>query len=179
MEVRMDEGSQNENDNFDLSAYGGTKPEFHIKENDDNHVIEDMNSKLLGLQIGGEKELFENAKNQGINNILSNNQPMQMQNMQQGGHNNQGGNNNQGLNMSFNNNSNNNNNNNMQQSMNNGMNGGMNGGMNNGMNGGMNNGMNNTNKVNFDSNIKIIELDTKVSDGFFYSGSKNLDPFRN
>jgi hypothetical protein len=32
-------------------------------------------------------------------------------------------------------------------------------------------------RVSFDSNIKVVELDTKVSDGFFYSGSKNLDPF--
>ena len=47
------------------------------------------------------------------------------------------------------------------------------------MNGGMNTGgMNNSKNVNFDSNIKIVELDTKVRDGFFYSGSKNLDPFR-
>ena len=35
----------------------------------------------------------------------------------------------------------------------------------------------NTKTVSFDSNIKVVELDTKVSDGFFYSGSKNLDPF--
>jgi len=65
------------------------------------------------------------------------------------------------------------------------MNGGsMNGGMNNAgnMNGGSMNGGNmnggNMNNVNFDSNIKIVELDAKVRDGFFYSGSKNLDPFR-
>ena len=48
------------------------------------------------------------------------------------------------------------------------------------MNGGMNNNNNNdnNNNLNFNSNIKVVELDTKVSDGFFYSGNKNLDPFR-
>jgi hypothetical protein len=45
--------------------------------------------------------------------------------------------------------------------------------------GGMNGGMQNpNNNINFNSNIKVVELDTKVSDGYFYSGSKNLDPFR-
>ena len=33
--------------------------------------------------------------------------------------------------------------------------------------------------VSFDSNIKIVELDTRVKDGFLYGGSKNLDPFSN
>jgi hypothetical protein len=33
--------------------------------------------------------------------------------------------------------------------------------------------------VSFDSNIKVVELDTRVKDGFLYGGSKNLDPFSN
>ena len=54
------------------------------------------------------------------------------------------------------------------------------GGMNSGINSGINNNMNDgQKKVSFDSNIKVVELDTKISDGFFYSGSKNLDPFSN
>jgi hypothetical protein len=31
--------------------------------------------------------------------------------------------------------------------------------------------------VSFDNNIKVVEIDAKIKDGFFYSGSKNLDPF--
>ena len=176
-------GSMEENNNIDLSKYGGVKPEFDIKERDDDHVIEDINSKLLGLQSGGMKDAFESAKTQGINNILNNNNinnsqyPMQMQQqpMQNGG-----------LNMSFNN----------QQApmqmqqapmqmqqapmqmqqapmqmqqapmqM---------------QQGGMNNMINPLNfNNNNNNNIKVVSLDTKISDGFFYSGSNNLDPFTN
>jgi hypothetical protein len=45
-----------------------------------------------------------------------------------------------------------------------------------GMNTEMNGGGDNK-QVSFNNNIKVIELDTKVSEGFLYSGSKNLDPF--
>ena len=40
-------------------------------------------------------------------------------------------------------------------------------------------GTNMNNPLNFDSNIKVVSLDTNVSDGYLYSGSKNLDPFTN
>jgi len=33
--------------------------------------------------------------------------------------------------------------------------------------------------VSFDNNIKVVEIDAKIKDGFFYSGSKDLDPFSN
>ena len=181
MEIRMDEGMKDDLDNdIDLSQYGGTKPEFYIKEQDDNNVIENMNSKLLGLQSGGEKDTLDFAKQQGINNILSENH------MQNGGGNMRGG---QGLNMSYNNT-----NQNMQQmhkpmanmqqhSMNqmqqnpNTNNSIMTGGGSMNMQN-SNNPNTNPNNINFNSNIKVVELDTKVSDGYFYSGSKNLDPFR-
>ena len=187
MEIKMDENTQS-NDNIDLSHYGGVKPEFYVKEKDDNDVIENMNSKLLGLQTGGENEKFENAKTQGINNILDQNSMANnsMSNM------NGGQQNTQGLNMSFNNQV-------MPQPM---------------MQmqqqqqhqpmmqmqqqqqqqpmqqqqqqqpmmqnqfGGNSSGSSNGNNINFNSNIKVVELDTKVREGFFYSGSKNLDPFR-
>ena len=46
--------------------------------------------------------------------------------------------------------------------------------------GGMNSINNNANNpLNFNNNIKVVSLDTKISDGFFYSGSNNLDPFTN
>ena len=32
-------------------------------------------------------------------------------------------------------------------------------------------------QLGFNSNVKVVELDTKVSEGYFYSGSNNLDPF--
>ena len=34
MEVRMDEGIRDDGNDVDLSAYGGSKPEFFIKEQD-------------------------------------------------------------------------------------------------------------------------------------------------
>ena len=37
----------------------------------------------------------------------------------------------------------------------------------------------NQRKVSFDNNIKVIEIDTKVNNGFIYSGSSKLDPFTN
>jgi hypothetical protein len=40
-------------------------------------------------------------------------------------------------------------------------------------------GNGNKNRVSFDSNIKVVELDTKIRDGFLYSGSKKLNPFNN
>ena len=46
--------------------------------------------------------------------------------------------------------------------------------------GGMNNMINPLNfNNNNNNNIKVVSLDTKISDGFFYSGSNNLDPFTN
>ena len=172
MQVHMDKGNDDDTQHIDLSAYGGSKPEFDIKERDDYQVIEDMNSKLLGLQTGGARDKLENAKSQGINNILQS-QPIQMQNdiMQTGGMKTM---NNQGLNMSYGQ---------QQPMMNQPMMNQQQPMMNqqqpmmnqqqpmmNQQNGGMP-------RVSFDSNIKVVELDTKVSDGFFYSGSKNLDPF--
>ena len=32
--------------------------------------------------------------------------------------------------------------------------------------------------VSFNDQVKVVELDTKISEGFMYSGSKNLDPFQ-
>ena len=175
----MDGGNINdESETMDFSQYGGSKPEFYIKERDDEQVIEDLNSKLLGLQSAGSRETLDKAKSQGINTVLNSNQQQQQHQQQNYNGGNMGGG---GLNMSYNNQP--------QQQMNYG-NGGNDG---NGGNGGSGNqyggnlsgqGNNNSNSgmpktVSFDSNIKVVELDTKVSDGFFYSGNKNLDPFRN
>uniref|UniRef100_A0A6C0EZY1 DNA-directed RNA polymerase n=1 Tax=viral metagenome TaxID=1070528 RepID=A0A6C0EZY1_9ZZZZ len=187
MSVPMDGGNINdESETMDFSQYGGSKPEFYIKERDDEQVIEDLNSKLLGLQSAGARETLDKAKSQGINTVLnSNNQQQHQQQNYNGGNMGGGGNQQQsgGLNMSYNNQPQ------QQMNYNNGGNGG-NGG--NGSNGGnqyggnlSGQGINNNGNsgmpktVSFDSNIKVVELDTKVSDGFFYSGNKNLDPFRN
>ena len=178
--------SNEDYNNIDLTQYGGVKPEFDIKARDDDVSIEDLNSNLLGLQSGGSRETFENAKNQGIKNVMVNNNNNNSNNNMYG----LGGGNmsfqqpmqNGGLNMSFNNQQvpmqqqqvpmqqqmqqmrqq-------MQQQM---QQGGMNamGGL---------GGTNMNNPLNFDSNIKVVSLDTNVSDGYLYSGSKNLDPFTN
>ena len=177
MEVHMDKGPTNDYEHIDLSSYGGSKPEFNIKESDDNQVIEDMNFKLLGLHTGGTNDSLQNAKTHGINTVLSSNK----QNINQNTHNNnnrlQPSLQNGGMNMSYG----------MQQKpmqqqpMQQQLmqhSGGMNMSYGNGQIGNTQNG-NKQNNISFDSNVKVVELDTKVSDGFFYSGSKNLDPFRN
>jgi hypothetical protein len=182
---------------FDLSAYGGVKPEFDIKQKDDDKAIENLNAQLFGLQTGGNNDKLEHAKTMGINQVLdnqvNNSNPMvsnipqtQYNNQQQDG----------GLNFSFNNNAVN-----MQPPMQPQMQPPM---MQPPMQpqmmqqpmlnmNGMYGGGNNQKKVSFDSkaingfgvkgyapsNIKVVELDTKISDGFLYSGSKNLDPFGN
>ena len=33
--------------------------------------------------------------------------------------------------------------------------------------------------VSFNNNIKVVEIDTKVKNGYLYSGSNKLDPFTN
>ena len=159
-----------DNDNTkELSQYGGIKPEFHIKENDDEKVIEDLNANLLGLQNAGTRDKLEVAKTQGINNVLNNNNINSNNTNQPYMQNQQGG----GLNMSFNNQHPivQQQNQQFQQIQKPVMQ--QQGGNNNTMN------MNNNKQVSFDSNIKVIEIDSKVSDGFFYGGSKNLDPFAN
>lgn len=154
---------------IDLSAYGGVKPDFDIKQRDDDKAIENLNAQLFGLQTGGNNDKLEQAKAMGINQLIqpsiqqSNMQPTMQQPMQQ--LNTQSTmqpsmqNSGQGLNFSFNSN----------QPVNpnlNNMQGGMQGG-----------NLDNQKNVSFNSNIKVVELDTKISDGFMYSGSKNLDPF--
>jgi hypothetical protein len=48
----------------------------------------------------------------------------------------------------------------------------------NGMQNGGNSNMIPRKTVSFNDQVKVVELDTKVSEGFMYSGSNNLDPFR-
>lgn len=161
--VSMDGGSNFEMEEFDLSTYNGIKPAFEVKERDDEKSIENLNAQLLGLQTGGNNDMLENAKNSGINQILqnnnnnyNNNQSLQTGMPQISPMQSQSG----GMNFSFGNNQPGN------QTMGNQpiqMQIPM-------QNGGQPN-------VNFNSNIKVVELDTKISDGYFYSGSKNLDPF--
>jgi len=182
MEVRMDIPPNQQNN---ISQYGGDiKQDFNMKEQDDLKDIEDMNYKLLGLepnimkntslsqlntkQIGGTYSLQNNQNNQNNNmnnNMQSSNMNMNMNNnsggnnMQSGGNNMQsGGNNMQSSNMNSNSNM---------------------GNMNKTIQIGGNNLSNSTNpnRVSFDSNIKIIDLDTQLNDGYLYNTSKNLDPF--
>ena len=37
----------------------------------------------------------------------------------------------------------------------------------------------NSNQVNFDTNIKVVEIDSSKNDGYLYGNNKNLDPFKN
>ena len=37
----------------------------------------------------------------------------------------------------------------------------------------------NLNRVNFDTNIKVVEIDSSKNDGYLYGNNKNLDPFKN
>jgi len=39
--------------------------------------------------------------------------------------------------------------------------------------------MNNTQQLNFDTNIKVVEIDSKSNNDFLYGNSKNLNPFQN
>ena len=50
-----------EMEEIDLSQYGGVKPDFSIKERDDEKFIEEMNSKLFNIQKGGEIEKIEKS----------------------------------------------------------------------------------------------------------------------
>ena len=173
MEVHMDKTNNNDTDHIDLSHYGGTKPEFYVKEKDDNQVIEDMNSKLLGLHNGGDRDTLDIAKANGINNILTSTQqkPIYQQNMIQQ-HNNHSG----GMNMSYGGQQPIQQQNMMQHQQPMQQQNMMHQQQQQPMQGGYN--TNSANNISFDSNIKVVELDAKITDGFFYGGSKNLDPFR-
>jgi hypothetical protein len=182
MEVKHDGGGNFDVEEVDLSSYGGVKPEFDIKERDDDKAIESFNAQLLGLQSGGNNDKLEHAKSIGINQVLDNNtmqQGQQMQEMQQMQATQSGGGN-SGLNFNFNNSNqqsrpqmpmqqmpmqqNTMQQQQMQRPMNNMGGGSMVGGQ---------------KTVSFDNNIKVVEIDAKIKDGFFYSGSKDLDPFSN
>jgi hypothetical protein len=159
----------------DLRQYGGVKPAFDFKENEDNRIIENLNSQLLGIQSGGQSEEQEKSQAEKIDAMIRDNSLQKQQpHPQQSG----------GFDMSFNSNT-------PHTTMN------SQAGMSPQMNMSMNNGSPNyqaeiaqhqmqipqqggtyPDKVTFDSNIKVVEIDTKVKDGFLYSGSKNLDPFR-
>lgn len=159
----------------DLSQYGGVKPDFDVMEREDDKAIENLNAQLLGIQTGGQNESLERAKQQGIESVINAiNPPMQqMPQIQLNG----GGipsSNAEGLNFSFNQQQQPmqqsvpyeqrpqlsmqmpmQNQNQMQQSA----------------------GGAPIKQVSFNNDIKVVELDTKISEGFLYSGSKNLDPF--
>ena len=159
---------------MNLSRYGGVKPDFDAMERDDDKAIENLNAQLLGIQTGGQNESLERAKHDGIASVVSN-PPQLSPSMQNGGSNqntHQGG-----LNFSFN-----------QQDLvqrpqlsmpsvsspiqniqsHQLMLGG----------GGVQSAGGEPRKqVSFNNDIKVVELDTKISEGFLYSGSKNLDPF--
>ena len=192
---------------------------------EDDNSIEEINNQLLGIQNAGYKSDLDNAKTQGIENVLSTNTNTNI-------HKN-------GLNMSFNNSQNSQNsqiggvqfqqngqNSQISQNSQNGQNGQMGGNQNsqNGQNGqnsqmgghqnsqnsqngqmvGNQNGQNSqiggnqnsqigrlqsqpqsggiydtSKQLNFDSNIKVVEIDTSKNDGFVYGNSQNLDPFKN
>jgi hypothetical protein len=157
MEVKMNGGGEFEMEEMDLSAYGGAKPAFDIKERDDDKAIENLNAELLGIQTGGDNEKMEKAINHGVQQTLDNAVATQQPGIMFGGTpqtpitpvtpaNN-------GLNFSFNQQ-----NNNMQM--------------------GGNSNMMPRKTVSFNDQVKVVELDTKISEGFMYSGSNNLDPFR-
>jgi hypothetical protein len=159
---------------MDLSRYGGVKPEFDAMERDDDKAIENLNAQLLGIQTGGQNESLERAKHDGIASVVSN-PPQLSPSMQIGGSNqntHQGG-----LNFSFNQQdlvqrpqlsmpsvSSPIQNIQSQQLM-------LGGG------GVQSAGGEPRKQVSFNNDIKVVELDTKISEGFLYSGSKNLDPF--
>jgi hypothetical protein len=183
MDVKQD-GGNFDMEEVDLSTYGGVKPEFDTKEREDDKAIESFNAQLLGLQSGGNNDKLEQVKSMGINHILDNNHQMQGQQMQemqemQQMQATQSGGGNSGLNFNFNNSNQQSRpqmpmqqntmqqmpmqQNTMQQQQ-------MQRPMNNMGGGGQK-------SVSFDNNIKVVEIDAKIKDGFFYSGSKNLDPF--
>jgi hypothetical protein len=158
-----------------LSQYDGVKPDFDLMEREDDKAIENINAQLLGIQTGGKNESLEAAKQQGIQSTLSTlptnpSQSIMMPQVEQvGGYQNQATNQN-GLNFSFNpqqaaesrpqltqmaspm----------QQQQLQQQSAGGE---------------FQSKKQVSFNNDIKVVELDTKISDGFLYSGSKNLDPF--
>jgi len=68
---------------FDLDQYGGVKPDFEIKERDDEKVIENLNSQLFGIQKGGMDEIIENTKTEGIKQTFESNNLIQQQQPQQ------------------------------------------------------------------------------------------------
>ena len=69
---------------IDLDQYGGVKPDFEIKERDDEKVIENLNSQLFGIQKGGMDEIIEHAKTEGIKQTFESNlQPQQQPQFQQ------------------------------------------------------------------------------------------------
>ena len=158
----------------DLSQYGGVKPEFDVMERADDTAIENLNAQLLGIQTGGQNDFLEKAKQQGIASVMSNSQEatqqqiqvnaQQAQQTQQTQQTQFNGSSGGGLNFSFDQQQSVQAPNQhpqlsmpmpMQQSA-----------------GGMP-----QKQVSFNNDIKVVELDTKISEGFLYSGSKNLDPF--
>ena len=159
----------------DLSAYGGVKPDFNILERDHDKAIEKLNAELLGIQTGGENEMLEQAKTAGIHETLQqpgsgsqsgsgmSNTPfpsageLRSYNVS-GGSQPMQSNQNGGMNFSF------------QpqrtpqfnQPQNSHIGGGQQG-----------------QHVSFNNDIKTVEIDAKIRDGFLYTSSNKLDPFRN
>jgi hypothetical protein len=166
MEVKMNGGGEFDMEEIDLSAYGGSKPNFEVKQRDDDKAIENLNAELLGIQTGGESEKIEKSINHGVQQTLNNAVPTQQPGIMFGGtpqipstqtQLSTPANNNSGLNFSFN-----------QTNTNAGS-------MGDGVQMG---GMMPRKTVSFNDQVKVVELDTKISEGFMYSGSKNLDPFQ-
>ena len=104
-----DSNNDSSDDSEKFKQYGGVKPDFNIMEKDDEGTIEELNNKLLGIQTAGYNDTINKAKNQGIQNILSNSQNASNNSQNQNSSNNN--NNREGLNMSFDTNNNNSNNN--------------------------------------------------------------------
>ena len=179
LEVNHQISGKNEiNMDIDLKQFGGIKPEFDMLEREDDKAIENLNAQLLGIQTGGQNDKLELAKQAGVASVMNNYASTQDLRNQQVSNNNEQSNtySPSGLNFSFHNQTGGNPRIESEMSpsmiLANRPNTVGNLGMNTEMNGGGDN-----KQVSFNNNIKVIELDTKVSEGFLYSGSKNLDPF--
>jgi hypothetical protein len=155
---------------MDLSRYGGVKPDFDAMERDDDKAIENLNAQLLGIQTGGQNESLERAKQQGIESVMSNslnaaqqqvnaNAPLLTPQLPSQFYGSSGG----GLNFSFDK---------QQQQQQPALRPQLSMPIHQSAG-----GEPMQKQVSFNNDIKVVELDTKISEGFLYSGSKNLDPF--
>jgi len=190
--------TQSHNPNQNLIG-GGTREQFVIKEDEDLKTIEELNNNLLGIQNAGELVNITNAQQQSIKNMVSSQSKPQSHTST---------NNLQGLNMSFGTQNggmqqrnqqqqqpqqrnqqqqqpqqrNQQQNQQQQQSLQPQQNPNYSGGNYQQQNPNYSGGkyqQQNSNQVNFDTNIKVVEIDSSKNDGYLYGNNKNLDPFKN